>query len=69
MHRGTAKSYRAFVRTWWRRDPSGVLVPGAGPERTIARRLTYDEALAVARQYNATHPPGPYSRKCEFTEE
>ena len=66
---GTAESYRAFTRTWWRRGQDGQPVPGPGRRTTIARRLTREEAVRVCDAYNRTHAPGPLSRKCEFTRE
>jgi hypothetical protein len=66
---GTAKSYKVFVRNWWRRE-NGQLVPDSGARKTtIATRCTYEEARAICEQYRATHNPGPLSRKAEFTEE
>ena len=71
MQKGTAKSYRAFHRTWWRRNPAypGGREPGAGRKTTIATHLTEDEAQRVCRQYNETHNPGFLSRKAEYEEQ
>lgn len=68
---GTAVSYRAFTRTWWRSNPSWPdgREPGAGPKTTLARHLTYDEAVRICRTYNETHNPGKLSRKAEFEQE
>jgi hypothetical protein len=69
MIRGTAKSYRVFVRNWWRRE-NGRLVPDPGARKTtIARGCTYDEARSICERHAATHRPGPLSRKAEFEEE
>jgi hypothetical protein len=75
MIEGTAETYSVFVRDWWRRPGPGeaayqgrVPYPGA-PRRTIARRMTYDEARAMCQEYNATHKPGWRSRKAEFERE
>jgi hypothetical protein len=76
MRQGSAKSYRVFVRDWWRKAgvgeaewPDGrVPYPGA-PKRTIARHMTYEEAQKCAREYNETHKPGWCSRRAEFEEE
>ena len=73
MKTGTAESYSVFVRDWWRpaekhdgRWPGGrVPYPGA-PKRYIAHGCTYAEAREIAQEYNATHEPGPMSRKAEF---
>jgi hypothetical protein len=71
MRTGSAVSYRAFSRTWWRRNPSwpNGREPGAGPKTTLARHLTEDEARRVCADYNATHNPGPLSRKAEYERE
>jgi hypothetical protein len=75
MKRGSAQSYRVFVRDWWRRPGPGeaayqgkVPYPGA-PKRTLARRCTEEEAQAIARAYNETHEPGWRSRKAEYEKE
>lgn len=57
--------YYTFTRTWWRME-GGKRVPGAGRRRTHARNLSYEEARAMCAQWNATHNPGPLSRKMEF---
>lgn len=62
--------YDVFVRTWWRRNrtwPNG-LEPHPGVKRYLARQVSYDEARALCRTYNASHDPGPLSRKAEFEE-
>jgi hypothetical protein len=70
---GTAKSYKVFVRNWWRWErstTSKVKVPDPGARKTtIATRCTYEEALRICQEYAKTHNPGPLSRKAEFTEE
>ena len=70
MEYGTAKTYRVFTRTWWKRNPSWPdgREPGAGRKTTIARHCSYEEAQRIARQYNETHNPGFLSRKAEFEE-
>lgn len=68
--RGTAESYRVFVRNWWRRDAQRVVVPAPGArKRTLATHCTYAEARRIAQRYNETHRPGILSRKAEFEEE
>lgn len=80
MIQGSAVTYRVFVRDWWRRADgySGKLsstslhgkVPYSGaPKRTLARRCTEEEALAVCQRYNSTHKPGWRSRKAEYESE
>ncbi len=62
-------TYHVFHRTWWRRGPGGTRVPGAGRKTTIARHVSYAEARGICERWNASHPPGPLSRKCEFMQE
>lgn len=72
MRKGTAESYYVFTRVWWKPNPSWPdgREPYAGaPRRTIAKGCTYEEARAIAKEWNATHDPGPMSRKAEFDEE
>lgn len=71
MHKGTAKSYYCFTRVWWKRNPKwpGGREPYPGPRRTVAKHMTYSEARAFCQRWNASHKPGPMSRKCEFDEE
>ncbi len=74
MTRGTAESYRVFVRNWWRWEHSQfsgrVKVPDPGARKTtLARGCTYDEAREMCERYAATHAPGPLSRKAEFERE
>ena len=67
--KGTAESYRVFVRNWWRRE-NGALVPDPRARKTtLARRCTYAEALAMCERHAETHKPGPLSRKAEFERE
>ena len=72
MNDDDGRLYRIFTRTWWRynsaypdkREPC----PGRRNYRGHPQRLTYDEAREYCRQWNATHDPGPLSRKAEFEE-
>lgn len=73
---GTAESFRVFVRNWWRRATPGdpgypsALVPNPSARRhTIARHMTEAEARALCAEWNATHRPGPLSRKAEYERE
>jgi len=67
--KGSAVSYRVFVRNWWRRE-NGRLVPDPGARKTtLARRCTEAEALAYCDVYARAHLPGPLSRKAEFEKE
>jgi hypothetical protein len=49
-------AYDVFTRTWWRRNPGHGwprdLEPGAGRKRYIARRVTLEEARAIAQAWN-----------------
>lgn len=83
--KGTAESYRVFVRNWWRWEYPAVspvahtptmakmlrkLVPDPGARKTtLARGCTYDEARRICEEYARTHKPGPLSRKAEFERE
>lgn len=63
-------TYKVFVRNWWKRDAAGRLVPDSSARKTtLATRLSEAEARDMCAQYRATHPPGPLSRKAEYTEE
>ncbi len=63
-------NYYVFVRNWWKPNPQWPdgREPEAGPKRVIAKNVTRDEAQQIAKKYNATHTPGPMSRKAEFDE-
>ena len=73
--RGTAQSYRVFVRNWWRWEASRfggprVRVPNSGARKTtLARHCTEEEAQAFCREYARTHKPGLLSRKAEYEKE
>jgi hypothetical protein len=73
--KGTAESYRVFVRNWWRWDTIDStgqrrLAPDPGARKTtLATGCTYEEARRLCEEYAASHKPGPLSRKAEFTRE
>lgn len=71
--KGTAESYRVFVRNWWRRAYRAdgfYLAPDPGARKTtLATHCTEEEALALCERYAATHKPGPLSRKAEYERE
>ena len=73
MKTGSAVTYRAFTRTWWRNNDSGEwsngLEPCPGRKTTIGRRLTEDEARRLCKAWNAGHRPGRLSRKAEYEQE
>lgn len=65
-------SYRVFHRTWWKRNPAwpNGLEPNLGRRTTIATGVpTEEQARAICRQWNATHPEGRYSRRAEYETE
>ena len=73
--RGTAKSYRVFVRNWWRWEQDRFdrlagtrhLVPDPGARKTtLATHCTEEEALELCEAYAKTHRPGRLSRKAEY---
>lgn len=65
--------YRVFHRTFWKEAeepgwPYG-LEPCLGKRHTIAEGVeTEEEARALCREYNRTHPPGRLSDKAEYEE-
>lgn len=75
MMRGSAESYRVFVRNWWRWECRGVndarhLVPDPGARKTtLAVHCTEQEAQARCAEYRRTHEPGALSRKAEYEQE
>ena len=72
MRTGSAESFATFTRTWWRWEPFGYgqrRVPGPGRKTYRGRRLTEDEARRMCQEWNATHNPGPLSRKMEYERE
>ncbi len=60
--------FNVFTRTWWKRNPAwpNGREPSAGRKTYLARGVSEAEALAICKRYNATHAPGPLSRKAEF---
>ena len=64
--------YKVFTRTWWRENserPGGLEPDASGRKTTIAKNIdTFEEAQAIAKQYNATHEPGRLSRMAEIDE-
>lgn len=65
-------NYKVFIRTWWRANPdwSNGLEPHVGRSRTIARDIeTEEEARRIAQGWNATHKPGRFSLKAEYTKD
>ena len=80
--RGSAESYRVFVRNWWRWEvgstPYGLRcgfagryrVPDPGARKTtLAQGCTEEEARAICQRHAETHRPGPLSRKAEYERE
>lgn len=66
--KGTAETYKVFVRNWWRIDEKGIRVPNPGARKTtIATGCTYEEARQICERYRANNEPGRLSRKAEFT--
>ena len=65
--------YEIKVRNWWVENPEwpNGLEPCATPWAEAYPHSQCDteaEAIAICKEYNATHRPGRYSRKAEFTE-
>jgi hypothetical protein len=64
---GSSVAYRVFVRSWWKRDSAGKVVPNYHARKTSIRNYcTEDEARDVCQVYNANHKPGWQSRKAEY---
>ena len=61
--------YTVFVRSWYKSDGRGGLIPQAGRKTIMARGLSYSAAVDYCRVYNLNHNPGRLSRKCEFMSE
>ena len=67
--KGTAETFRVFVRNWWRME-NGQRVPDPGARKTtLATRCTEEEARAICAEYARTHKPGNLSRKAEYERE
>jgi len=65
------QTYYCFVRTWWKPNkswPDGR-EPSASKGRTIRKNLSHDEAIQFCKEWNASHNPGKWSKKCEFDEQ
>jgi len=60
--------YDVFHRTWWRREANGHLEPEIGKRHYLQRHVTEEDALEIARQWNAKHAPGELSDKAEIEE-
>jgi hypothetical protein len=65
--------FAVFVRNWWRKNdawPGGREPDPTAPKHYLARNIaSEEEARSMCKEYNATHDPGPLSRKAEYTEQ
>lgn len=59
-------NYRTFIRTWWKKDANGKLVPHLGRKKTVKSGLTQDKARRMCTEYNNNNNSGPLGRKMEF---
>lgn len=61
--------YRVFVRNWWRIE-NGVKVPDPTARKHTIQKNVESETRArqICKWWNATHKPGPLSRKAEYEE-
>ena len=61
-------AFKIFTRTWWRNNPEWPdgLEPHAGRKRMIGFAESAGQAIAICKEWNATHKPGRLSRKAEF---
>lgn len=63
-------TYTVFHRTWWKHNaswPDGR-EPCIGKSHFIETVDTEEEAREACREWNRTHPRGPFSDKAEYTE-
>lgn len=65
--------YKVFTRVWWKDNPNwpnGLEPEPNGRRTTISKNIENEEtARRIAQEWNATHKPGRYSRKAEYTEQ
>lgn len=62
--------FKIFTRTWWKENasfPNG-LEPDVGTAHIVGYAATEREARQMCAEWNATHKPGRYGRRAEFTE-
>lgn len=59
-------NYRTFIRTWWKKDANGKLIPHPGRKTPVRSNLTAEEARKMCTDYNNSNDPGPLGRKMEF---
>lgn len=65
--------YEIVVKNWWKVNtawPDGLEPDGFGEPEIIQRDVeTEDQAAEICQAYNATHEPGPLSRKAEYRDD
>lgn len=63
--------YQVFTRRWWKENaewPNGLEPDGNARKTIISKGIeTEQEAINIAKEWNATHKPGRYSVEAEFT--
>ena len=57
--------YNVFVRTWWKIE-NGKQVFHPGRKTFLAKKVSWETARLICKEYNETHNPGKLSRKAEF---
>ena len=70
MANSEKKSFRVFVRTWWKHNPewpNGLEPDSNAPCKTIAYAADEREARALCAEWNYANKPGKLSRKAEYT--
>lgn len=63
--------YNVFTRNWWKNNdnwPNGLEPDPSARRHHLDCGLSEDEAQAMCREWNRTHPPGRLSRKAEYEE-
>lgn len=67
-----SETYDVFHREFWKPATSpgwpGGREPGPGDKTYLAHGVSWSEAREICKEWNASHDPGPYSRKAEFEE-
>lgn len=62
--------YDVFTRTWWAPATGhgwpGGRMPKPGRKSYKLRGVSWEEARRYCDEWNRTHNPGRWSRKCEF---
>jgi len=67
--RKAKQGFTVFVRNWWRWENDALTPDPTARKHTLCRYVpTEEDAQQICREYNASHKPGPLSRKAEYGE-